>query len=973
MAEVEVADGVVVRVPDDVEVRAVQDGPQRRGIRRAMPSAVGGTDDLTRALSSADFIIAANIEMAPTRRGTRALRRDSPAQIEVEVGPSESALVLIEGAGGVYAWTYPQQQARPGGRRAGAQTLIFPLTGGARSRSRGASGGSARRGPVLDWIADTLVEPVRAYVLKFAARTAIDAAVDYIESDLEQGLVVLTTPDPASWKPGRSAPPRLPQERPANILLMIHGTFSSTSGGFAHLAGSAGGRALLAAIFAHYDLVLGFDHKTLTANPRENATALLAALQALGIPAGSSMDAVAHSRGGLVYRVLAEKLLAKTRPDIKLGKAVFVGCTNAGTHLAEPENWAAMVDLYTNAIMAGVRATTYLAGGAAISPIVSFAIKTLGRFVQAFSQVAVDEGRVPGLAAMRPSSELVSSLNTSPGDLERLAEYYAVTSNFVAQIEPAKGVTKELVEFIADRITNRLFQNDNDLVVDTASMTEFGTRRARLAADATLVLGNVDDVYHTIYFASDAVTSKLTRWLGFEGGERTPATRIDRPAKSTTAGMHKDADDNAAASDLEIDSSAEKNSSGIRRLPQELERLRVHRDGLIPSRRGSSSRKPFEADVLSPIAESADDMRRRPAAPLPDAATAPAPSDGKPASIAPGPAAACYFAAEMESHPPLKRPIPLFVTVSRRKIEVAGGPSSASSDLPVKVDAARNIVIEVIARKNCRVVDENSIEVEIPAERPETLRFTVQGAAEGAADILVEARQGPRILASFALAPVFVDPDNTKLTKTQAAVGGEPHGEPAVLRIYEIVEGGKVTLRFDLACIEPNISVSESRTLPSGFSRDVYVAEIFKDIETAWLSTNRMYDRFLSRLQASGITMANELLPDRIREALWRHRDAIRAIQVISEEPFIPWELLYINDRKAGPDGKGFLSEWGLVRWLHSTPWPGPSLAMRNDRVRYVIPTYLDPGMKLAGADAERPCWSDFSTRRARSRPKVSR
>jgi CHAT domain-containing protein len=100
--------------------------------------------------------------------------------------------------------------------------------------------------------------------------------------------------------------------------------------------------------------------------------------------------------------------------------------------------------------------------------------------------------------------------------------------------------------------------------------------------------------------------------------------------------------------------------------------------------------------------------------------------------------------------------------------------------------------------------------------------------------------------------------------------------------------------------------------------------------------------------------MANELLPDRVREALWTHRDAIRAIQVISEEPFIPWELLYINDRKSGPDGKGFLAEWGLVRWLHSTPWPGPQLAMGNDRVSYVIPAYVDPALRLEGADAER-------------------
>lgn len=203
----------------------------------------------------------------------------------------------------------------------------------------------------------------------------------------------------------------------------------------------------------------------------------------------------------------------------------------------------------------------------------------------------------------------------------------------------------------------------------------------------------------------------------------------------------------------------------------------------------------------------------------------------------------------------------------------------------------------------------------------------MEGTAEGAADILVEARQGPRILASFTLAPVFVDADSKTLRRSQVglAMAARPN-EPAVLRIYEIVESGKVTLRFDLACVDPNIAVSESRTLPGGFSRDVYVAEIFKGIETSWLATNRLYDQFLARLQANGIVMANELLPDKVREALWTHREAIRAIQVISEEPFIPWELLYINDRKSGQAGKGFLAEWGWSAGCTARHGPVPNL-----------------------------------------------
>lgn len=929
MAELEVAAGVVVRSPDDVEVRVVQGGAVRRGLRRGTASQASGTDALKGALSASGFTVAAEVEIVPTRPGTRALRRDpnTPAQIEVEAGPSESALVLIEGAGGVYAWTYPQQAARPAGRRGGSRTLIFPLAGQGGRAVRGTPAGSGRRGPVLDWISDKLIEPVRAYVLKFAVGAVIDASTDYLEGDKEEGLVTLTMSDPAAWTPRRSALSKLPQDRPLKILLMVHGTFSSTAGGFAQLTGSDDGQTFLAGVLSHYDAVLGFDHKTLTASPRENAAALLTALQTIGIPQNSSIDAVCHSRGGLVYRVFAEDLLAAARPDIKLGKAIFVGCTNAGTHLAEPENWAAMVDLYTNAIMAGVRVVAQVAGGAALSPLVSFGIKTLGRFVQMFSEVAIAENRVPGLAAMRPTSDLVGVLNGSSGPLERLAAYYAITSNFVAQVEPSKGVTKEFAEFIVDRVTNRLFRLDNDLVVDTTSMTSFGTRGPRLAENATLAFGNTDDVYHTIYFASQAVPLKLMEWLGLD-----QAGALARPRAESAGPM------SGPASAAESAFPADEISHALERRDAPFS---VSRDeGPVPvPRRAARRAPPRSAPPPSPPPEDT---------PAPGATPPSTPAD--PASVA------CYFAAEMEPHPPLKKRVPLFVTISRQKIELAEGPASRASDIPVNVATNRTVVIEVIARKNCRVVGESSAEVEIPGnQQPEALRFVIEGAAEGAADILVEARQGPRILASFALAPVFVDAENKTLRRTQAGSAlTEQRDEPAVLRIYEIADSGKVTLRFDLACTNPNISVSESRTLPSSFSRDVYVAEIFKAIEGALLTTNRQYDQFLSRLQANGIVMANELLPDKVREALWRHRDAIRAIQVISEEPFIPWELLYINDRKAGPEGKGFLSEWGLVRWLHSTPWPGPRLAMRNDRVHYVIPTYVDPGLKLEGADAER-------------------
>ena len=146
----------------------------------------------------------------------------------------------------------------------------------------------------------------------------------------------------------------MPERKPAKVLLFIHGTFSSTAGSFGPLTATRQGLAFLEAARNRYDALIGFDHRTLAETTEGNAKAILQALGRPGLPEGSTINSIAYSRGGLVYRTLAEQLLA-ARPDIKLGQAIFVACTNAGTHLAEPENWIAMIDLYTNVIMAGAR------------------------------------------------------------------------------------------------------------------------------------------------------------------------------------------------------------------------------------------------------------------------------------------------------------------------------------------------------------------------------------------------------------------------------------------------------------------------------------------------------------------------------------------------------------------------------------------------------------------------------------------
>ncbi|RZL28477.1 MAG: hypothetical protein EOP35_26080, partial [Rubrivivax sp.] len=82
------------------------------------------------------------------------------------------------------------------------------------------------------------------------------------------------------------------------ILVFIHGTASNTPGSFGDLRGA--NPALWSALEQQFTGgIYGFEHRTLSESPIENALQLAAAL-----PAGAQISLVSHSRGGLVADLL---------------------------------------------------------------------------------------------------------------------------------------------------------------------------------------------------------------------------------------------------------------------------------------------------------------------------------------------------------------------------------------------------------------------------------------------------------------------------------------------------------------------------------------------------------------------------------------------------------------------------------------------------------------------------------------------
>jgi hypothetical protein len=86
---------------------------------------------------------------------------------------------------------------------------------------------------------------------------------------------------------------------------------------------------------------------------------------------------------------------------------------------------------------------------------------------------------------------------------------------------------------------------------------------------------------------------------------------------------------------------------------------------------------------------------------------------------------------------------------------------------------------------------------------------------------------------------------------------------------------------------------------------------------------------------------------------LWRLRrqGKLQSVLVRSDEPFVPWEIAYLDD----PAGAGhvdgcFFGQLGLCRWLYGAV-PATRIRVRPGRMRYVVPHYPDPRYRLGAAE----------------------
>ena len=303
------------------------------------------------------------------------------------------------------------------------------------------------------------------------------------------------------------------------MLVFIHGTGSSTQGSFGDLAtATAGTWELLTS--QYQGRIFGFEHRTFSESPIENALALAASL-----PVGAHLHLVSHSRGGLVADLLClesiedaqidqfqyrgtgngpseeqrgeaqaeqrEKLRVLrsllARKQLRILRYVRVACPARGTMLLGNR-----LDLFLSGLLSLIGMVPLLAANPVYAVVKRVVLEIVHR--------RTDPGLVPGLAAMLPDSPFGALL---------------------AQATPRSGLVMATIagdcegghplQRLALILSDALFfkRCANDLVVDTAAMQAGIAGRA----GARTLLERARGVSHFHYFQRPASRQALGRWL----------------------------------------------------------------------------------------------------------------------------------------------------------------------------------------------------------------------------------------------------------------------------------------------------------------------------------------------------------------------------------------------------------------------------------------------------------------------------
>ncbi len=845
-------------------------------------------------LTFVDQIVIEPDEDAPRSRGD--FDEDEALDFEITIEEDEASIVLLE-QDGMYRWILPDtgEEDGPTHRAADAPRNHFriPINDLALASEDEAEEGT---GQTRGFITDKLTSGVRALVYKYVLSRAADLAVDVIlgrmDGKVREGPVIIPSTEMDDWIDADDLKSlKLPSDRPARVLLLIHGTFSSTRSSFGALA--TADTSVLTTALNEYDAVFGVDHRTLSRWPAENAKAIADYLEGDRWAHPPQIDVISFSRGGLVARTLIERELPSRGWKGQIVRALFVATTNAGTELARPENWHAFADLLTSLSNITASALSLIPGAGTVAGVVGRELLSgIAGFITELANIGLTNGKIPGLAAMDPSSEVVTKLNQTPLPAPVTAEYYGMNSRFEPGFAAGDSLPAGLKAYLASRAVTKLYRGKaSDLVVHNQSTQ---TLHPELKFTKFHHFESNALIFHTNFFTQKEVRELLRSWLD---------------------------------------------------LPEMIEELSaddvVEIDDFLPD----SEDEWDEMDIPLDFSSEPDDIPLIFGDPDDDGD-----DDGD-------------ITLHMQSSAPREVAqhgiFTVHVTLSREEIAnaIAGEEGVDATGI---VDTENPLEVELIARRGVSLAGYERIQVGVPPKTGNIgVFFRVRADDLGDAQMWVLVHQdgrcalrsvlGVRVVARLAL-------PTTQVVMADDLPAFDPSLAPAdpSLEVIEMRSSEGLRFRYQLTSVRLGLNHRfESPRITA--DAETYFGDLYNRIEKEWKTANQNPRMFQRLLRALGTQLGEQLLPREMRIKLWDLRDKLHGLQILSDETYIPWEILHLKhpDQPLPRGESHFLGQLGLVRSMWETT-PASRIIVRPGRALTLVPTYPNRRLALPEAQAER-------------------
>jgi CHAT domain-containing protein len=351
------------------------------------------------------------------------------------------------------------------------------------------------------------IEVVAGPVTANGAKLTAALAVQKLESAVAPGVhrVPRAAPDGLPKFSAATALAAIPASAKP-ILVLVHGTFSSTAGTFSKLWQQH--PELVEQLYAFYGDVYALDHCSVSEDPISNALELLRRL-----PAQARVHLVTHSRGGLVAEALARAMRSDGQEPYDATDFALLRGPAYAKHVQAAKDFNQRVKTHAPRIERIVRVAapargTVLASGRldAYLSVLEWGLTTAGipvlpelvDFIGAVARERQDPTRLPGVEAMIPGRPVMQVL-TRP-DLRLDGELRIVAGDVQGD---------SVLSWLKVLLTDAFYLTEHDLVVNTNSMYG-GTPRSEAPS---FVFERGSKVNHFSYFGNDSSAQAIVDGL----------------------------------------------------------------------------------------------------------------------------------------------------------------------------------------------------------------------------------------------------------------------------------------------------------------------------------------------------------------------------------------------------------------------------------------------------------------------------